>query len=164
MAVGGDQGGSVRIPASFTGIVGLKATWGLVPYTGASSIEPTVDHLGPMAKTVTNCALLLEVWIHISILLLIFFSFSSSSFLRGILFVWFFFGFFLGGGEYSVWQPLKNLFYSSVSLCLSLFLYSFFSSSFSFCLFFSLSFLLSLYFLTKIFFTLFIWQTRNTQT
>ena len=61
MAVGGDQGGSVRIPASFTGIVGLKPTWGLVPYTGASSIEPTVDHLGPMAKTVSDCALLLEV-------------------------------------------------------------------------------------------------------
>ena len=72
MAVGGDQGGSVRIPASFTGIVGLKPTWGLVPYTGASSIEPTVDHLGPMAKTVTDCALLLEVLIHSFFRLLLF--------------------------------------------------------------------------------------------
>lgn len=61
LAIGGDQGGSIRIPASFTGIVGLKPTWGLVPYTGASNIEPTVDHLGPMARTVTDCALLLEV-------------------------------------------------------------------------------------------------------
>ncbi|KAK7104602.1 hypothetical protein V1264_019295 [Littorina saxatilis] len=61
MAIGGDQGGSIRIPASFTGIVGLKPTWGLVPYTGAASLDPTVDHLGPMAKTVADCALLLEV-------------------------------------------------------------------------------------------------------
>ncbi|XP_076466995.1 amidase-like isoform X2 [Babylonia areolata] len=61
MAVGGDQGGSIRIPASFTGIVGLKPTWGLVPYTGAAHVEPSVDHLGPMAKTVADCALMLEV-------------------------------------------------------------------------------------------------------
>lgn len=61
MATGGDQAGSIRIPSSFCGIVGLKPTWGLVPYTGAASIEPTVDHLGPMAKTVADCALLLEV-------------------------------------------------------------------------------------------------------
>ncbi|KAL8586334.1 hypothetical protein ACOMHN_058714 [Nucella lapillus] len=61
MAIGGDQGGSVRIPSSYTGIVGLKATHGLVPYTGAASIEPTVDHLGPMARTVHDCALMLEV-------------------------------------------------------------------------------------------------------
>ncbi|KAK7488414.1 hypothetical protein BaRGS_00020388, partial [Batillaria attramentaria] len=60
-AIGGDQGGSVRIPASFTGIVGLKPTYGLVPYTGAWAGEPTVDHLGPMARTVADCALLLEV-------------------------------------------------------------------------------------------------------
>nr|KAG5700742.1 hypothetical protein BaRGS_029107 [Batillaria attramentaria] len=60
-AVGGDQGGSIRIPASFTGIVGLKPTYGLVPYTGAWAGEPTVDHLGPMARTVADCALLLEV-------------------------------------------------------------------------------------------------------
>ncbi|KAJ8020184.1 Glutamyl-tRNA(Gln) amidotransferase subunit A, mitochondrial [Holothuria leucospilota] len=61
MAVGGDQGGSVRIPASWCGIVGLKPTFGLVPYTGAMSIDPSVDHLGPMARTVQDCALLLEV-------------------------------------------------------------------------------------------------------
>ena len=61
MAIGGDQGGSIRIPASFCGIAGIKPTYGLVPYTGICAIEPTVDHTGPMAKTVTNSALLLEV-------------------------------------------------------------------------------------------------------
>ncbi|SDE71558.1 amidase [Blastococcus fimeti] len=61
MAVGGDQGGSVRMPAGWTGIYGLKPTWGLVPYTGAMPIEPTVDHLGPMARTTADVALLLEV-------------------------------------------------------------------------------------------------------
>ncbi|XP_046561213.1 amidase-like [Haliotis rubra] len=61
MALGGDQGGSIRIPASWCGIVGLKPTFGLVPYTGAMSMETTLDHLGPMTKTVADCALLLEV-------------------------------------------------------------------------------------------------------
>lgn len=61
MALGGDQGGSVRIPAAWCGIVGLKPTWGLVPYTGAVPMEPSLDHLGPMTKSVYECALLLEV-------------------------------------------------------------------------------------------------------
>ncbi len=61
LAVGGDQGGSIRIPASFCGIVGHKPTHGLVPYTGAFPIETTLDHLGPMAATVGGVALLLEV-------------------------------------------------------------------------------------------------------
>ncbi|XP_041457865.1 amidase-like isoform X2 [Lytechinus variegatus] len=61
MAIGSDQGGSVRLPAAWTGIVGLKPTYGLVPYTGAWSLEPSVDHLGPMARTVRDCATLLEV-------------------------------------------------------------------------------------------------------
>lgn len=61
MAIGGDQGGSIRMPASWCGVVGLKPTWGLVPYTGAMSVEYTVDHLGPITKTVDDCALLLEV-------------------------------------------------------------------------------------------------------
>ncbi len=59
MAIGGDQGGSVRMPASWCGIVGLKATHGLVPYTGGFPIEATVDHLGPMTRTVGDAALLL---------------------------------------------------------------------------------------------------------
>ena len=61
MAVGGDQGGSVRIPASYAGIYGLKPTHGLIPYTGAISLHPMIDHLGPMTKTLEDAALLLSV-------------------------------------------------------------------------------------------------------
>ncbi len=61
MALGGDQGGSIRIPASFCGVYGLKPTHGLVPYTGILPIEVTVDHIGPMSATVSDNALLLEV-------------------------------------------------------------------------------------------------------
>lgn len=61
MAIGADQAGSIRMPASFCGIVGLKPTYGLVPYTGAAGLDYTIDHLGPMTRTVEDCALLLEV-------------------------------------------------------------------------------------------------------
>jgi amidase len=61
MAIGGDQGGSIRIPASWCGVYGLKPTHGLVPYTGAFPIEQTLDHLGPMTRSTEDCALLLEV-------------------------------------------------------------------------------------------------------
>jgi amidase len=61
MALGGDQGGSIRIPAAFCGIYGLKPTHGLVPYTGIMPIELTLDHTGPMTATVEDNALLLEV-------------------------------------------------------------------------------------------------------
>uniref|UniRef100_A0A8W8LHW4 Amidase domain-containing protein n=2 Tax=Magallana gigas TaxID=29159 RepID=A0A8W8LHW4_MAGGI len=61
VAIGGDQGGSIRIPASWCGIVGLKPTYGLVPYTGIMPIEKKIDHAGPMARTVEDCAALLEV-------------------------------------------------------------------------------------------------------
>ncbi|XP_072177878.1 amidase-like [Diadema setosum] len=60
MAIGGDQRGSIRVPASWNGIVGLKPSYGLVPYTGAMSIDPSLDHVGPMARTVHDCALILE--------------------------------------------------------------------------------------------------------
>ena len=50
IATGGDQGGSVRIPAAYCGVVGHKPTHGLVPNTGAFPIEQTIDHLGPMAR------------------------------------------------------------------------------------------------------------------
>jgi amidase len=60
LAIGGDQGGSIRVPASFCGIVGLKPTHGLVPYTGVLSIEPTIDHVGPMTRRVAENARLLE--------------------------------------------------------------------------------------------------------
>ncbi len=61
MATGGDQGGSIRMPASFSGIVGHKPTHGLVPYTGAFPIEQTIDHVGPMTRTVADAALMLSV-------------------------------------------------------------------------------------------------------
>ena len=61
MALGGDQGGSIRMPASFCGIYGMKATHGLVPYTGIMPIEIYIDHTGPMTRTVAENALLLEV-------------------------------------------------------------------------------------------------------
>jgi amidase len=61
MAVGGDQGGSIRIPSCWSGIYGLKPTWGLVPYTGAFPIEASLDHLGPMARSTRDVALLLSV-------------------------------------------------------------------------------------------------------
>ncbi|HZU47306.1 MAG TPA: amidase [Mycobacterium sp.] len=61
LALGADQGGSVRIPASLCGVVGHKPTHGLVPYTGAFPIERTIDHIGPMTRTVADAALLLTV-------------------------------------------------------------------------------------------------------
>ncbi len=61
MAIGGDQAGSIRIPASHCGIVGLKPTYGLVPYTGIAPLEITLDTCGPMTADVGDNALLLEV-------------------------------------------------------------------------------------------------------
>src|ERR1700761_487470 len=61
MSIGGDQGGSIRIPASYCGIYGMKATHGLVPYTGVMPIESTIDHTGPITANVADNALLLEV-------------------------------------------------------------------------------------------------------
>jgi amidase len=61
MAIGGDQAGSIRIPASYCGIVGLKPTFGLVPYTGIGPLEMTIDSAGPMTATVADNARLLEV-------------------------------------------------------------------------------------------------------
>jgi amidase len=61
MAIGGDQAGSIRIPASHCGIVGLKPTFGLVPYTGIGGLEITIDATGPMTANVRDNALLLEV-------------------------------------------------------------------------------------------------------
>src|SRR6202000_430725 len=61
LALGGDQGGSIRIPASLCGIVGHNPHYGLIPYTGAFPIERTLDHLGPITRTVADAALLLTV-------------------------------------------------------------------------------------------------------
>ncbi|MCG8490821.1 MAG: ATP-binding cassette domain-containing protein, partial [Sneathiellales bacterium] len=61
MAIAGDQGGSIRIPSSNCGVYGMKATHGLVPYSGVMPIEQTIDHVGPVTNTVADNALLLEV-------------------------------------------------------------------------------------------------------
>lgn len=61
LAIGCDQGGSIRIPASYCGIVGMKPTHGLVPYTGILGMDATIDHAGPMSAKVFDNALLLEV-------------------------------------------------------------------------------------------------------
>jgi len=61
MALGTDTGGSVRLPSCWCGIVGLKPTYGLVPCTGFLAMDKCFDHVGPMARTVHDCALLLEV-------------------------------------------------------------------------------------------------------
>ena len=61
MAIGGDQGGSIRMPSAFCGTVGMKPTYGLVPYTGICPIEPTVDHVGPITANVRDNARMLEV-------------------------------------------------------------------------------------------------------
>ncbi len=61
MALGGDQGGSIRIPACWSGIYGLKPSYGLIPYTGIFPIEQTLDHTGPMARSVHDIASLLDV-------------------------------------------------------------------------------------------------------
>ncbi len=61
MAIGCDQGGSIRMPSAYSGCYGMKATHGLVPYTGVMPIEATIDHAGPMTTNVGDNALLLEV-------------------------------------------------------------------------------------------------------
>ena len=60
MAIGGDQGGSIRIPASYCGCYGMKPTHGLVPYTGVMPIESTIDHTGPMTRSVLDNAVMLQ--------------------------------------------------------------------------------------------------------
>jgi len=59
-SIGADQGGSVRGPAAWSGITGLKPTYGLVPYTGVAAVEMTVDHAGPMARTAHDVARMLD--------------------------------------------------------------------------------------------------------
>jgi amidase len=61
MAIGGDQGGSIRQPSAMCGVYGMKPTHGLVPYTGVFAADHTLDHIGPMTSSVAANALLLEV-------------------------------------------------------------------------------------------------------
>jgi aspartyl-tRNA(Asn)/glutamyl-tRNA(Gln) amidotransferase subunit A len=60
-ALGTDTGGSVRIPASYCGIVGLKATYGLVPIRGIVPLVVSLDHCGPMTRSVADAALMLNI-------------------------------------------------------------------------------------------------------
>jgi aspartyl-tRNA(Asn)/glutamyl-tRNA(Gln) amidotransferase subunit A len=60
-AVGSDTGGSIRLPAAACGIVGLKPTYGRVSRAGAMPLSWSNDHVGPMTRTVRDCALLLQV-------------------------------------------------------------------------------------------------------
>jgi aspartyl-tRNA(Asn)/glutamyl-tRNA(Gln) amidotransferase subunit A len=60
-ALGTDTGGSVRMPASFCGIVGLKATYGLIPIRGILPLTVSMDHCGPMTRTVLDNAIMMNV-------------------------------------------------------------------------------------------------------
>ena len=61
LALGGDQGGSARMPASWVGILGLKPTHGLVPYTGCFPFDKTVDHVGLFSRDIVDMAKFLDV-------------------------------------------------------------------------------------------------------
>jgi 1-carboxybiuret hydrolase len=61
LAVGTDTGGSVRIPAALCGITGLRPTYDTVPADGVFPLSPTLDSVGPLARTVADCRLLWRV-------------------------------------------------------------------------------------------------------
>ena len=60
-AIGTDTGGSIRMPASYSGIVGHKPTYGLVPIRGIIPLRVSMDHAGPMTRTVEDAAIMLNV-------------------------------------------------------------------------------------------------------
>ncbi|MGW1055854.1 amidase [Streptomyces sp. NPDC002521] len=60
-SLGTDTGGSIRVPAALNGVVGLKPTYGLVPRTGITSLSWSLDHVGPITRTVEDAALVLSV-------------------------------------------------------------------------------------------------------
>jgi aspartyl-tRNA(Asn)/glutamyl-tRNA(Gln) amidotransferase subunit A len=64
LSVGSDTRGSIRIPAACCGVTGLKPTRGLVPVEGVVPLSPSLDHVGPMARTAAECALMLDIIAH----------------------------------------------------------------------------------------------------
>ena len=58
-ALGSDTGGSIRMPAHFCGVTGLKTTWGRISRAGAMPLSQSLDTVGPLARTAEDCALLL---------------------------------------------------------------------------------------------------------
>lgn len=56
IAIGSDTGGSIRIPAALNGIIGFKPTASRIPLQGAFPLSPVLDSLGPLARTVADCA------------------------------------------------------------------------------------------------------------
>lgn len=60
-ALGTDTGGSIRVPSALNGVVGLKPTYGLVPRHGVTSLSWSLDHVGPITRTVEDAALVLAV-------------------------------------------------------------------------------------------------------
>ncbi len=60
-ALGTDTGGSVRMPAAYCGISGMKQTYGLVPKAGCLPLGVTLDHIGPMTRSAADCAAMLEI-------------------------------------------------------------------------------------------------------
>ena len=59
-AIGTDTAGSIRLPSAFCGISGFKPTFGLVSAHGVVPLAPSYDHVGPMARTAEDCALMLD--------------------------------------------------------------------------------------------------------
>ena len=59
-ALGSDTGGSIRLPAACCGLVGIKPSYGLVSRHGALPLSFTLDHVGPLTRTVGDCAMLLQ--------------------------------------------------------------------------------------------------------
>ena len=61
LAMGSDTAGSIRLPATFCGVVGMKATYGVISRRGVVPLSFTLDHAGPLTRSVEDCALAMQV-------------------------------------------------------------------------------------------------------